>query len=600
MEGNNVKSFENLCKIFEMRIKLDREKKIKTPIDVIANYEKYAKKIDNIYNEDFEKEIRSLMAPSKTIEAEKDRLEKLITLLENRLAEREDLENRFYLAVGEYITGLQMIVSEKELDDKKERLELINRYLDTNDEIDSVNESILKLKELLAEEEDKKEDYKTKNQIMEDDLYSEFSKVMKEESFDDINEENISNELNNLSTFVIESKETLDVTKESVRSLITSGADSEYSSYIEEAEKNYYVVKNKELLLKIYKLVINFEDTFNNIFTKRDNIRKLIDERKELIRELNITNIDILMAFENKLLEQINVVKKEKEVIENISNYTSRIEFKEARLEELEENNNQVEILAILREFNLIDTYDNDEFDVSLLEKEEINEEEKEKIVEEPVELEEVIEEPPIKKVIDPYGIKEIKDAPVTLNLGLAKLKGESVREKVNRKLNPKKEEKREEFTTVIENTLPEESTDNKVEEVNVQNNEEDLPTWDIPNESELENKSIPTWKLPTEEIIDKISIPSEEKQEIPEWNPTAEPSKIIPIWDSIKPEEEEISNIDLNLFEQPQEAKSDNVFWTQISDEKLENNAFPDAILGNNFNNYRSDNFDFPNLDNN
>ena len=50
MEGNNVRSFENLCKIFEMRIKLDREKKVKTPSDVLINYEKYAKKIDNIYN----------------------------------------------------------------------------------------------------------------------------------------------------------------------------------------------------------------------------------------------------------------------------------------------------------------------------------------------------------------------------------------------------------------------------------------------------------------------------------------------------------------------------------------------------------------------
>ena len=25
MEGNSIKSFENLCKIFEMRIKLDKE-----------------------------------------------------------------------------------------------------------------------------------------------------------------------------------------------------------------------------------------------------------------------------------------------------------------------------------------------------------------------------------------------------------------------------------------------------------------------------------------------------------------------------------------------------------------------------------------------
>ena len=30
MEGNSIKSFENLCKIFEMRIKLDKERNIKT------------------------------------------------------------------------------------------------------------------------------------------------------------------------------------------------------------------------------------------------------------------------------------------------------------------------------------------------------------------------------------------------------------------------------------------------------------------------------------------------------------------------------------------------------------------------------------------
>ena len=53
MEGNSIKSFENLCKIFEMRIKLDREKKVKTPSDILINYEKYAKKIDNIYNSSF-------------------------------------------------------------------------------------------------------------------------------------------------------------------------------------------------------------------------------------------------------------------------------------------------------------------------------------------------------------------------------------------------------------------------------------------------------------------------------------------------------------------------------------------------------------------
>ena len=81
MEGNSIKSFENLCKIFEMRIKLDKERNIKTPSDVIDNYEKYAKKIDSIYNKEFEKEIRNLISPEVTLEKEETRLKRLIKFL---------------------------------------------------------------------------------------------------------------------------------------------------------------------------------------------------------------------------------------------------------------------------------------------------------------------------------------------------------------------------------------------------------------------------------------------------------------------------------------------------------------------------------------
>ena len=45
MEGNSIKSFENLCKIFEMRIKLDKERNIKTPSDVIDNLGEVFKKL---------------------------------------------------------------------------------------------------------------------------------------------------------------------------------------------------------------------------------------------------------------------------------------------------------------------------------------------------------------------------------------------------------------------------------------------------------------------------------------------------------------------------------------------------------------------------
>lgn len=612
MEGNNVRSFENLCKIFEMRIKLDREKKVKTPSDVLINYEKYAKKIDNIYNEEFEKEVRPLITPSKTIEEEKDRLEKLIKLLEDRLEKRNDLEDRYYLATGDYISGLQMVISDKELDEKRERLGLINRYLETTSEIESVHDSISKLKVLLSEEEEKKEDYKGKNQIMEDDLYSEFMKVIKEDNaYNNITEDNIDEELNNIKSLVKESRETLDVTRDSVKNLITSGLEDDYSSYVDEAEKSYFVIKNKELFLKLYKLVNTFEDDFNGIFTKRDNIEEILDERKSLREDLSITDIDELTSFEKKVLEQISVTDKEKEVLDNISNYTSRIEFKESRLDELEHDNNSVEILAILREFNLIDTYDSDEYGSDVESTEVASDEAKEEVKEEESQIE---EEPIVKEVIDPYRIKEVRDAPLTLNLGLAKLKGEAVREKVNKKLNPKSVS----FDEILSDTKKEEPI------IVPEKNEE--PVWEVPSipeepkveESKEEVKKentpvIPMWEMPKWE--------EPKKEEPPVWNiPTSSENKeedkivsAVPLWEDIKPklENNTPNNLDTNIdiFDTPSNSTTNNdvnnninnnSFWIPVSDEKMETSSFPNINIPINDGLSSNDNFGFPELNNN
>ena len=639
MEGNNVRSFENLCKIFEMRIKLDREKKVKTPSDVLINYEKYAKKIDNIYNEEFEKEVRPLITPSKTIEEEKDRLEKLIKLLEDRLEKRNDLEDRYYLATGDYISGLQIVISDKELDEKRERLGLINRYLETTSEIESVHDSISKLKVLLSEEEEKKEDYKGKNQIMEDDLYSEFMKVIKEDNaYNNITEDNIDEELNNIKSLVKESRETLDVTRDSVKNLITSGLEDDYSSYVDEAEKSYFVIKNKELFLKLYKLVNTFEDDFNGIFTKRDNIEEILDERKSLREDLSITDIDELTSFEKKVLEQISVTDKEKEVLDNISNYTSRIEFKESRLDELEHDNNSVEILAILREFNLIDTYDSDEYgSEEEVTTEDTSDETKEEVKEGESQVE---EEPIVKEVIDPYRIKEVIDAPLTLNLGLAKLKGEAVREKVNKKLNPKpvsfdeilSDTKKEEPVLEVP-SIPEEP---KVEVPKEEEKKEDTPVppmWEMPKleETVVPKKSEePVWNIPSIPEEPKIEVPKEEVKkedtpvtpmwEMPKWEePKVEPQvwntpsgedrivSAVPLWEDIKPklEDNTPSNLDtnINLFDTSSNTNSDssnNSFWIPVSDEKMETSSFPNINIPINDGLSSNDNFGFPELNNN
>lgn len=621
MEGNSLNSFENLCKIFETRIKLDKEKNIETPPDVLINYEKYSKKIDSIYNSKFEKEIKPLIVPAVTIEKEEERLGKLISLLKSRLEKREELENRFYLTTGRYIKGLQLVVSESEFEDKKNRLETITKYLDTRNEINTVNESISELKDKLSDEVARQDEYIKKNKIMEDELYNTFKDVISNDDYlSKLNEDDIDTEIAMVIDKVKDNKETLDVTKDSVNSLMISGDNDDYASYIEDAERSYFTWKNRELLLKIYSLVVKFEDNYNDLYEKRDKINRIVRNRRSIKDNLTIEVTDNFSSFEDVLKEQLDVLKNEKEVLENVSNYTNRISFKEERLSELEEANNSVEILSILREYGLIDTYDNKEeleevpLETPEFEKEDNGDEEEEEI---------------FVKEINPYRIVDVIDYPKSLNIGLARLKGESVREKVNKKLNPTiKAPTFDDITNEIDNSKEEDkvidtSNNDLVDDKKLDNEgvKEDIvtPTWDIPKKEEVVT---PTWELPKKEDIikkDDTDIKVINDDNIPVWgsnintniNTVEEVNTSngsVPIWnDTFKTSESNNLNnnistpsFDLKEENNKEEMSSENMFWVPVSDSKLDANVFPsiDIPVNNGFNGTK-DNFGFPDINN-
>lgn len=592
MEGNSLNSFENLCKIFETRIKLDKEKNIETPPDVLINYEKYSKKIDSIYNSKFEKEIKPLIVPAVTIEKEEERLGKLISLLKSRLEKREELENRFYLTTGRYIKGLQLVVSESEFEDKKNRLETITKYLDTRNEINTVNESISELKDKLSDEVAKQDEYIKKNKIMEDELYNTFKDVISNDDYlSKLNEDDIDTEIAMVIDKVKDNKETLDVTKDSVNSLMISGDNDDYASYIEDAERSYFTWKNRELLLKIYSLVVKFEDNYNDLYEKRDKINKIVRNRRSIKDNLTIEVTDNFSSFEDVLKEQLDVLKNEKEVLENVSNYTNRISFKEERLSELEEANNSVEILSILREYGLIDTYDNkeelEEVPLETPELEEDNGDEEEEI---------------FVKEINPYRIVDVIDYPKSLNIGLARLKGESVREKVNKKLNPTiKAPTFDDITNEIDNSKEEDkvidtSNNDLVDDKKLDNEgvKEDIvtPTWEAPKKEDIIKKddtdikvinddNIPVWGSNINTNINTVEEVNTSNGSVPIWNNTLDNNS---------------NSTDTKILDN----KEDNAFWVPVSDSKLDANVFPsiDIPVNNGFNGTK-DNFGFPDINN-
>ena len=590
MEGNSLNSFENLCKIFETRIKLDKEKNIETPPDVLINYEKYSKKIDSIYNSKFEKEIKPLIVPAVTIEKEEERLGKLISLLKSRLEKREELENRFYLTTGRYIKGLQLVVSESEFEDKKNRLETITKYLDTRNEINTVNESISELKDKLSDEVAKQDEYIKKNKIMEDELYNTFKDVISNDDYlSKLNEDDIDTEIAMVIDKVKDNKETLDVTKDSVNSLMISGDNDDYASYIEDAERSYFTWKNREILLYFpRKRDICMNN--NDLFEKRDKINKIVRNRRSIKDNLTIEVTDNFSSFEDVLKEQLDVLKNEKEVLENVSNYTNRISFKEERLSELEEANNSVEILSILREYGLIDTYDNkEELEEVPLETPELEEDAKE-------------EEEIFVKEINPYRIVDVIDYPKSLNIGLARLKGESVREKVNKKLNPTiKAPTFDDITNEIDNSKEEDkvidtSNNDLVDDKKLDNEgvKEDIvtPTWEVPKKEDIIKKddtdikvinddNIPVWGSNINTNINTVEEVNTSNGSVPIWNNTLDNNS---------------NSTDTKILDN----KEDNAFWVPVSDSKLDANVFPSIdIPANNGFNGTKDNFGFPDINN-
>lgn len=532
-----------------------------------------------------------MIVPAVTIEKEEERLGKLISLLKSRLEKREELENRFYLTTGRYIKGLQLVVSESEFEDKKNRLETITKYLDTRNEINTVNESISELKDKLSDEVAKQDEYIKKNKIMEDELYNTFKDVISNDDYlSKLNEDDIDTEIAMVIDKVKDNKETLDVTKDSVNSLMISGDNDDYASYIEDAERSYFTWKNRELLLKVYSLVVKFEDNYNDLFEKRDKINKIVRNRRSIKDNLTIEVTDNFSSFEDVLKEQLDVLKNEKEVLENVSNYTNRISFKEERLSELEEANNSVEILSILREYGLIDTYDNkEELEEVPLETPELGEDAKE-------------EEEIFVKEINPYRIVDVIDYPKSLNIGLARLKGESVREKVNKKLNPTiKAPTFDDITNEIDNSKEEDkvidtSNNDLVDDKKLDNEgvKEDIvtPTWEAPKKEDIIKKddtdikvinddNIPVWGSNINTNINTVEEVNTSNGSVPIWNNTLDNNS---------------NSTDTKILDN----KEDNAFWVPVSDSKLDANVFPsiDIPVNNGFNGTK-DNFGFPDINN-
>lgn len=379
----------DLYKILRMSVLLSQDE-----VDelTLSKFKDASINLDKMYTEDYEEKLESMFYSTSTLEEEVERLKKLVEFIKDRIEQRKSLQSDYKNVTGKELNDLEYIEKSSELDLYEKRLNLIKSYLDNSRTIEVNKKELTYLEDELSNEFDKKKSNEEKNVNLEDKLYTDYINTLYEMDLQSLTKvEDIDEELNKIAKEINEAKDQKDTFVTAFDNLKTSGISGdlelEYASYVENSKRNYYYVKEKEILLKLYELIEKKEKEYSNLFTKRTNVKTLLKERLTLRKEMNIKEKDLLLPIYDLVEEQSHEIEEEKSNTDNINVLTERIKLKENRLEELNKEVKRPEVLSILKEFHLIDTYDHDD---ESLDKDYLFEDEKE---EQPEQLEDLVKE---------------------------------------------------------------------------------------------------------------------------------------------------------------------------------------------------------------
>ena len=443
---NKEKIKYDLYKILRMSILLSQGE-----VDQITlkKFKEASLNIDKMLGNNYSNKLENLFYDTNTLEEEEKRLKELVLCINDRLDKRKELVEDYKSVTNKELDDLDYISEASDLDLYEDRLGVIKDYLDNSKLISANEEDLAKLKEELIREYDLKEANELKNSKLEDNLFNTFVNILYEmEMYSSLDLSNVDKEIDSLKEEIEEAKDQKDTFVTAFDNLKDSGISGEleleYASFVENAKKNYYDVKEKEIILKLYKLIEVKESEYGNLFSKREEVKELLEERKDLRANLSINDKDLFSKVIELVKVQEEEIDVEKENVDNINILTERIKLKENRLDELQRSVNKPEILAILKEYGLIETYDHDDI---LVNDEEYNVKEENDDFELLSDLiEEDNEEYLTEEVIEGYQENQIKSSEVvpTMNCGLSRLKSISVMKRVADMLGVrvKKEEK--------------------------------------------------------------------------------------------------------------------------------------------------------------
>lgn len=324
--------------------------------DLLLQFEDTARRVDDIYNNKYLQILASKKYPTKNLNEEEDRLRDLIDFIKKRVYDRKCFLDDYKEITLYNLDGLKDISDEDELSLYENRLSIIDEYLANVDKIDDINKRISECKDELDEKYKVNAENQALNVKYEDTLLDEFNKIiLDDEYYSKLSYTDIDKELEDLDVSSKDKKATLDTFIASYDALENSGIGedekNEYKSYVRDAKVDYYSDVEKIYILKLYKMVLDKKTEYKDIFSKRENITNLLNERLVLRNDLDIDSFDVLSGFYDIVCDQFGVVKAQKYTIESIDNLILTLDGYENDLKELTMRNSDKEILDVVSDY---------------------------------------------------------------------------------------------------------------------------------------------------------------------------------------------------------------------------------------------------------
>lgn len=333
----------------------DKEKLLDSYMEVARSvndkrYTAYVEGLDDFYYK------------TNNLEDEKVRLNALIKYINGYRDAFSKFNNEY-----KEITGLDLEDKEQynDLSIYENRLDNIKEYLSNCNRINSLEEEVKNYERDLDRFTEEALNNDRVNHELEEKLLEFFMSFIHNNSFcEALDYSDIGFELEKVRDEIGHKRDELDNFYMAYESLLNQNLPdskiNEYKSYVKEARMDYYTSREKEYVYELYELISSIETEYSDVVSKRERISRIFDDRLLLRGQLEIIDEDSFMDIEKFCNNQYSVIKAEKRVNDNISDAEKRIESAKEEIRALRDKNETVDILSILNEFGIIDTYNSD------------------------------------------------------------------------------------------------------------------------------------------------------------------------------------------------------------------------------------------------